>query len=129
MNYGMFTSTLYIKKVVFSKAVLWHTRQLSLREDIMDRIRKEAIKKIVFIDELKGEKWTFRTEKVFSKMVLKKEGQESQYYFPIDLAKREKIPVATTQYRMIDPMTGEEYKPSNKPAIRVEPREKQISLL
>lgn len=91
MNYGKFIGDRYVKRVTFSKAVLWHSRQLSLREDIMDRIKAEKVKKIVFIDDLKREKWTFRPEKVFEKMVLKREGQESQYYFPIDLAKKNKM--------------------------------------
>ena len=91
MNYGKFIGDRYVKRVTFSKAVLWHSRQLSLREDIMDRIKAEKIKKIVFIDDLKREKWTFRPEKVFEKMVLKREGQESQYYFSIELARKSKV--------------------------------------
>lgn len=92
MNYGIFRGDKYLKKVVFSKAVLWHTRQLSLRKDIMDRIKRDEIKKIVFQDDLKGERWIFKPEKVFKTMTIKAVGQEEQYYFPIDICKKEKFP-------------------------------------
>lgn len=88
MNYGTFKDGIYTKQVIFSKAVLWHTRELSLRADIMEKIRREGVKKIVFRDRLKGESWTFTPEKVFERMVLKSGGQEPQYYFPIDLARK-----------------------------------------
>ena len=88
MNYGIFKDGIYTKQVIFSKAVLWHTREISLRADIMERIKREGIKKIVFRDRLKGESWTFKSEKVFERMRYKPEGQEPQYYFPIDLARK-----------------------------------------
>lgn len=91
MNYGRFTKTTYIKFVVFSKAVLWYKRQISLRQSIIERIQARGLKKIIFVDKLKGEKWVFRVEKVLEKMELSRVGQEPQYYFPIDLAKRVKI--------------------------------------
>lgn len=89
MNYGSFSEDTYTKKVSFSKAVLWHTRQLSLRRDIIDEIKARGIKKIVFADRMKAEMWIFKPEKVFEHMELKRVGQEHQYYFPIDLAKKE----------------------------------------
>lgn len=93
INYGVFKGETYTKKVSFSKAVLWFKRQLSLRADIMNRIKNEGIKKIVFIDDVKGEKWIFKTSKVLSKMVFQGFGQEEQYYFPIDICKKEKFDV------------------------------------
>jgi len=45
----------------------------------------------VFRDELKGERWIFKPEKVFKTMTLKSVGQEEQYYFPIDICKKEKF--------------------------------------
>ena len=72
MNYGKFRKEEYKKLVSFSKAVLWHTRQLSLRVDIMNRIKNEGIKRIVFQDDLKGEKWVFKPEKVFKVMQRKR---------------------------------------------------------
>ena len=91
MNYGRFTPTMYVKRVVFSKAVLWCKRQISLRSDIMSKIKASGVKKIVFIDKTKGEKWSFKVEKVFENMELKRVGQEDQYYFSIDLANKIKI--------------------------------------
>lgn len=91
MNYGIFKGDQYIKKISFSKAVLWHTRQLSLRSDIMHRIQEEEIKYIIFADELKKEQWIFDPIKVFETMTLKRVGQEEQYYFSIDLAKKKKL--------------------------------------
>lgn len=93
INYGVFRGETYTKKVSFSKAVLWFKRQLSLRADIMNRIKNEGIKKIVFVDEVKGERWIFKTSKVLSKMTLQAVGQEEQYYFPIDICKKEKFGV------------------------------------
>lgn len=91
MNYGIFRGDRYIKKITFSKAVLWYTRQLSLRKDIMDRIKKDGIKKMVFKDDLKGERWIFKPAKVFSHMSIKSVGQEEQCYFPIDICTKEKF--------------------------------------
>jgi hypothetical protein len=90
MNYGQFIGSDYVKKVVFSKAVLWHTRQLSLREDVVEEIKSRDVKNIIFVDNLKKEKWVFKPAKVYENMVLKRVGQEAQYYFPIDLAKKMK---------------------------------------
>ena len=104
MNYGNFINKIYIKKVTFAKAVLWHTRQLSLRQDIINRIKSQAIEKIIFVDELKKERWIFKPEKVFAKMELKNEGQESQYYFPIDICKKEKIPDKKKYVYTFDPV-------------------------
>lgn len=134
MNYGTFKDGVYTKQVVFSKAVLWHTRELSLRADIMERIRSEGIKKIVFRDRLKGETWTFNPEKVFDRMRLKSGGQEPQYYFPIDLArktgKRKKKEVESK------PKPEYEFDPvrnvyvEKAPEIKTEPAEvKQMSLI
>lgn len=91
MNIGFFEGKIYRKNVVFSKAVLWHTKELSLREDVMNKIRRDGIEKLVFVDELKGEQWVFSFKKVEANMRLKQFGQEKQYYFPIALAKKEKL--------------------------------------
>lgn len=90
-NYGSFVGDGYLKRVNFDKAVLWHTRQLSLRSDIISKIKSKGVKRIVFVDDVKKEKWSFKAEKVLESMVVKMEGQEEQCYFPIDLAKREQI--------------------------------------
>lgn len=108
-NYGSFRNGIYTKRVMFSKAVIWKDRQLSLREEIIDRIRTERIELIVFVDEYKNERWIFKVDKVLETMVKKSVGQEVQYYFPIELAKRVQI-VPTVKPKVIfDDSTGIAY--------------------
>ena len=57
----------------------------------MNRIKNEGIKKIIFVDTVKGERWIFNTKKVFAKMKVQTVGQEEQFYFPIDICKKEKF--------------------------------------
>lgn len=57
----------------------------------MDRIKKNGIKKMIFQDDLKGERWIFKPAKVFSHMTIKAVGQEKQCYFPIDICTKEKF--------------------------------------
>ena len=91
MNRGKFTAKTYTKYVRFSTAVLWKDRELSLPVDIIARIRSSKVKKVVFIDTIKGEKWYFDPAKIFERMELKTVGQELQYYFPIDLKNVHKL--------------------------------------
>ena len=81
----------FIKIIVFSKAVLWKDKQLSLPVSTMKKIISLRCPKMVFKDETKKEEWWFETSKVTSLMTLKKVGQEPQYYFPIDLARKVKL--------------------------------------
>ena len=86
-----FENSTFIKHVVFSKAVLWKDRQLSIPREMMDKIIRLNISKMEFYDETKNEVWEFPVEKVRATMILKKVGQEPQYYFPIGLAKKRNI--------------------------------------
>ena len=104
MNLGSFTKEAYIKKVSFSKAVLWKDRQLSLPKEIINKIIATGIRKIIFIDEVKGEQWEFKSEKVFRDMTLKIVGQEPQYYFSILLAKKVKIEKPAKPEYVFDPV-------------------------
>lgn len=90
MNIGTFDAEHFTKMVNFSKAVLWHTRELSLPISTIERIQQEKIPLMIFRDEGKKEQWVFKTKKVLDCMRLSQEGQEPQYYFSIDLAKKEK---------------------------------------
>jgi len=101
-NYGHFRNGIYTKRVRLSKAVIWKDRQLSLREEIIDRIRTEGIQLIVFVDEYKNERWIFKSDKVLETMVKKSVGQEVQYYFPIELAKRVQIVPTVKQNIVFD---------------------------
>jgi hypothetical protein len=85
INVGHFKGDTYTKYVSFNKAVLWKTREISLAPPIARRIKKEGISKIEFIDQKKGEKWVASYEDLKSVATLKSEGQEEQFYFPIDV--------------------------------------------
>lgn len=131
MNYGEFTKDSYIKKVSFSKAVLWKDRQLSLRKDVINQILGKGIRKIVFVDEVKGEKWEFKSEKVFKDMVLKTVGQESQFYFSIHLAKKIEIPKAAPKPEYIFDKERNCYvqvMPKIEEPIKIEPKAVQAAL-
>jgi len=86
INQGYFFADTYNKKVRFSKAVLWKDKQISLGIPIINRLMADLINTVIFKDDLKKEIWTFKTKDILLNMVLRKIGQEEQYYFPIDLA-------------------------------------------
>lgn len=88
VNKGRIDNGTYYKTVSFSKAVLWKDRSLSLPPDVIQAIIRENVKKMIFTDPIKLEKWVFDTDKVLKNMILKQVGQEDQYYFAIDLARR-----------------------------------------
>jgi len=89
INKGKFEGTVYKKFVSFSKAVLWKDRQLSLSLPIMAVIKKNKIATAEFIDHIKAEKWIFNTDEIIKYGKTKTVGQEPQWYFPIDIAKKE----------------------------------------
>lgn len=88
INKGRIDNKTYYKTVSFSKAVLWKDRTLSLPPEVIQAIVREDVQNLVFTDPIKLEKWIFNTDKVLKSMQLQRIGQEEQYYFPIDLAKR-----------------------------------------
>lgn len=90
-NYGKFDGTLYTKEVKFSSAVLWITREISLRENIIARCAYKGVQTIRFVDKSKGEVWDFSAKKIFMEAKKKQVGQEVQYYFPIDWATRKQL--------------------------------------
>lgn len=91
INKGEIINEEYVKRVSFSKAVLWMTKELSLRTNIISALKIRGIKKLWFIDEKKKEKWSFKLEDILAKGVKKSVGQEEQWYFPIYLAVKSKI--------------------------------------
>lgn len=90
INRGIFIKNNYEKQVDFSKAVLWKTREISIPPEVFYKIFKTC-KLIIFYDRKKNERWTVDVTTAFNHKVLKKEGQESQYYFPISIFKVEPI--------------------------------------
>lgn len=89
MNTGQIINGIYYKKVRFSEAVLWKTKQLSLPPEVFSRVIQ--CRELRFTDDKKGETWVFSVPEVLKRYELKTEGQEMQYYFPIDLAKKIKL--------------------------------------
>lgn len=88
MNLGSidYVNRTYKKYVSFNKAVLWKTRQLSLPLPTLEIIKRSGIEKLIFIDNTKKEIWEFDTDRVLKNGQRKLEGQEPQWYFPIELA-------------------------------------------
>ena len=89
INQGSFLKDKYIKRVVFSKAVLWKDRELSLGKPIVAKIKaNKDIKTIEFVDDTKKETWVFKRSDILDGSYLKQVGQEPQYYFSIQSAKK-----------------------------------------
>ena len=86
INKGKIEKNIYVKYVSFSKAVLWMTKELSLRINIIEELKIKKIKKLYFIDKKKKERWSFKLEDVLREGEKWKYGQETQWYFPIHLA-------------------------------------------
>lgn len=89
-NPGKFVGNEYIKKVKFSEAVLWHTREISLRASITSQFKEKGTEWVIFEDDGKKERWTASVEELRKVARHKTEGQEPQFYFPIDAFKKEK---------------------------------------
>jgi len=81
----------YIKYVRFAKAVLWKDKELSLPVLVFHKIENLNLPYAVFIDRIKKEAWYFKTTDIREHGKVKTEGQEPQYYFPIELARKENI--------------------------------------
>ena len=91
INQGIFSNQKYTKYVNFNKAVLWKYRELSLRSYILAGFVAWGTLEAVFIDREKGEKWIFDVEDIKNKGKFRVVGHEEQYYFPISIARKEKI--------------------------------------
>lgn len=91
INTGKVEGNTYIKIISFDKAVLWKTRELSLQPKILWGLINTGVQELKFIDRGKGEEWTFDIKAVSQRAKLRKEGQEPQFYFPIEMAKKESL--------------------------------------
>jgi len=85
INQGKIVGNMYVKRVSFSKAVLWKDREISIHKDIAEKWLTNHIKFVRFIDMGKGEEWTANLDKVKKSWKLKQVGQEPQYYIPIEI--------------------------------------------
>ena len=90
-NKGTFEGNKYIKRVNFSKAVLWKSKEISLRTDIVKQFNKRGTEIVIFEDERKNERWTASVLELEMASVLKTEGQERQYYYPTSVFRVSKI--------------------------------------
>lgn len=95
----------YIKEVSFSKAVLWHTRELSLNPMVLERLIKKKVKILKFIDKKKNEVWQFNMNEILKNGELKQYGQEKQHYFSISYAKRYPL-IKKEKVETISPMSA-----------------------
>ncbi len=84
MNHGKLENGVWRKVVSFNKAVLWKDRQISIGS-FDANIRVPNADFIEFYDPKKHETWRATRDVVMSAWILKKEGQEEQYYVPIDV--------------------------------------------
>ena len=90
-NPGTFSGDDYIKEVDWNKAVLWMTRQISLRPSVCEEIVRRGTKRVIFIDKVKGIKHIADVSVLRENKKLKRVGQEEQFYFPISIFTEEKI--------------------------------------
>lgn len=87
MNLGKIVEDSYVKYVNFSKAVLWRDKMISIHKEVAENWLTDKIKRVVFVDTEKREKWEADTPKVKENWTLKTVGQEEQYYVPVDIFK------------------------------------------
>ena len=91
INYGKFNGSIYAKYLDLNKAVLWKDRQLSIPKFVVIGLTANSCTEMRFIDRSKGEMWIFNPDEVMAKGEWKQVGQEEQFYFPIELAKKVEI--------------------------------------
>jgi hypothetical protein len=91
INQGKIVGNKYFKNVSFNKAVLWKTRELSLRHEVIQTCIKNEVQDLVFEDFRKKESWIFKLNDILKYGTVKTEGQEEQVYFSISMATKEKI--------------------------------------
>jgi hypothetical protein len=91
INLGQFNGNIYAKYLDLNKAVLWKDRQLSIPKHVFMGLTAHSTTEMRFIDRGKGEMWIFNTDKVKAAGEWKSVGQEEQFYFPIELAKKVEI--------------------------------------
>lgn len=86
-NTGQFKGTTYTKKVSFAGAVLWKDKQISLNLAITNLFKTNKTETVIFEDESRNERWTASVDELRVVRILKTEGQERQFYFPISVFK------------------------------------------
>src|SRR3990167_7590949 len=90
-NPGIWDGHKYIKKVKFAKDVLWKDKQISLNHISTSQFKERGTELVIFEDDKKNERWTATGDALREVKILKTEGQEQQWYFPIEVFKIDKI--------------------------------------
>lgn len=127
MNLGKIIGNKYQKFVNFNKAVLWKTREISINPKMAKRF--DEIEFVEFVDRSKAEVWIAPVEKVRSNWVYKKEGQEYQYYIPIEVFRKLKGTDYVSYMSGIKRMRFDRKLYEQKEIARGEYKLKQIRLL
>ena len=91
INEGKIEGQRYIKRVEFSKAVLWKDKQISLNPVIVSKCQDHGVLEIWFEDYKKNERWIISMQDFVHNSTLRLVGQERQFYCPISLFDREII--------------------------------------
>lgn len=91
INQGFIVGDTYKKRVSFNKAVLWKDKQISLHPKIVAEIKRLGVKKIVFEDFDKKQRWIISAITFLNNAHLRQVGQESQWYIGIGLFEKTDI--------------------------------------
>lgn len=91
MNHFVQSGSISTKYVVLNKAILWKSREISMSQSDYKKIMEEpTVKHIEYKDIKARTSLVFEKEHFKSCAVLKREGQEIQWYCPIGIAEKRK---------------------------------------
>jgi len=91
INQGKIENNRFIKRVSFSEAVLWKSREISLNPATIKKCKDSNVFEIWFEDLNKNERWKILLTDFINNSTLKTMHQERQWYCPISLFDREVI--------------------------------------
>ena len=80
INRGYRYANDYLKMVDLNKAVLWKTKELSLPPEIVEKIKREGLENIIFVDKDRNQRLTIPVALFLLKAKLIQRHQEAQYY-------------------------------------------------
>jgi len=129
INKGVVAGNTYKKIISINRAVLWKDRQISIHKSVVEGwFKNKDIKHIWFEDRGKSEIWITTVALAERNWILKKEGQEPQYYIPIEIFRKYKGTdyislkngIKRIVWRKKDYETKEEIRLRNKQKVRVQ---------
>ena len=114
INKGTIVGDEFRKTVNWNKAVLWKDRQISLPEDVFKECRERGVNRLIFTDSVSNQQHIFYFPTIAEESTLKKEGQEPQHYWSIDLERRikdkEKVKKCWHSFTKFMTTSGDEVK-------------------